>query len=230
MDEQPLNDGSGKSRYSINVNPTSDAVYYICGPSVAWPYLTPTTVQRITTDAQGGYGFSRTNVAITPAGALSLPFPPAVIQQPQSQTILVGQNASFAANAVGTQPLNYQWYFNRNSPVSGAQTKTLLVVNTTASNAGDYTLVVTNLYGSTTSAVATLTLLPPPAISSQSTSNGFQLSGLTIPGITYEVQASTNLADWTIIFTNRSDTNGFLFFNDPTSSINPTRFFRLLFP
>jgi len=56
------------------------------------------------------------------------------------------------------------------------------------------------------------------------------LSSLTIPGITYEVQASTNLTNWEIIFTNRSDTNGFLFFNDPTSSTNPIRFFRLFFP
>jgi hypothetical protein len=56
------------------------------------------------------------------------------------------------------------------------------------------------------------------------------LSCLTIPGITYEVQASTNLTNWTIIFTNRADTNGFLLFNDPTSSTNPVRFFRLWFP
>jgi autotransporter-associated beta strand protein len=229
MDEQPLNDGTGKSRYSINVNPATSLVYYICGPSTAWPYLTPTAVQWITTDSLGGYTLYKTNVAITPAGALSLPAPPAVIQQPQSLTILVGQNASFAANAVGTPPLTYQWYFTTNA-VNGAQGKTLTLLNTTAANAGDYTLVVTNFYGSTTSAVATLTLLPPPAIGSQLASNGFQLSGLTIPGITYVVQASTDLTNWTIIFTNRADTNGFLLFNDPTSTTNPIRFFRLLFP
>jgi autotransporter-associated beta strand protein len=230
MDEQPLNDGSGKSRYSINVNPAASLVYYICGPSISWPYLTPTTVQSIATDSQGGYAFLKISTSITPAGALALPAPPSVIQQPQPQTTLLGQNASFAANAVGTPPLSYQWYFNENAAISSAQNKTLSVVNTTASNAGDYTVVVTNIYGSTTSAVATLTLLPPPAISSQLTSNGFQLSGLTIPGITYEVQASTNLTNWTIIFTNRADTNGFLLFNDPTSATNPIRFFRLLFP
>jgi autotransporter-associated beta strand protein len=230
LDEQPLNDGSGKSRYSINVNPATSLVYYICGPSISWPYLTPTIVQSIATDSQGGYTFVKTSTSITSAGALTLPAPPAVIQQPQPQTILLGQNASFAANAVGTQPLSYQWYFNGNAPVSGAQNKTLSVVNTTASNAGDYTVVVTNIYGSTTSTVATLTLSPPPAIVSQFTSNGFQLSGLTIPGITYQVQASTNFTNWTIIFTNRADTNGFLLFNDPMSSTNPIRFFRLLFP
>jgi autotransporter-associated beta strand protein len=228
MDEQPLNDGSGKSRYSINVNPASALVYYICGPSIAWPYLTPTTVQSIVTDSQGGYSFYKTNTAVTPAGVLALPSSPTVIQQPQPQTILIGQNASFSANAVGTQPLSYQWYLNANTPVTGAQAKTLTLVNTTASNAGDYTLVVTNLYGSTTSAVAALTLLPPPALSSQITSSGYQLSSVTIPGITFEVQASTDLTNWTIIFTNRSDTNGFLLFNDTPA--NPIRFFRLLFP
>jgi hypothetical protein len=114
--------------------------------------------------------------------------------------------------------------------VSGAQSKNLTLVNTTAPNAGDYTIVVTNLYGSTTSAVATLTLLPPPALISQITSNGFQLSGLTIPGITYEVQASIDLTNWTIIFTNHADTNGLLLFNDASFSTNPIRFYRLLFP
>jgi immunoglobulin I-set domain protein len=69
----------------------------------------------------------------------------------------LGKTLFFAANALGTQPLRYQWYFNGNIPVNGAQAKTLSVGNTTASNAGDYTIVVTNLYGSTTSAVATLT-------------------------------------------------------------------------
>jgi autotransporter-associated beta strand protein len=230
MDEQPLNDGSGKSRYSINVNPAISLVYYICGPSIAWPYLTLTTVQSIITDSQGGYTFSNTTTTITPAGLLGLPAPPAIIQQPMSQTILFGQNATFNPTVVGSQPLSYQWYFNTNTPLPDAQTGTLTITNPTVSDVGNYMLVVTNAYGSTTSGVASLTLVPPPSMTSQSTSNGFQLSGLTVPGITYEVQSSTNLTDWTNIFTNHADSNGLLLFNDASYSTNPIRFYRLLFP
>jgi hypothetical protein len=230
MDEQSLNDGTGKSRYSINVNPAIMLVYYICGPSIAWPYLTPTVVQSITTESQGGYTFNRTTTTITPAGALNLPAPPAIIQQPLSQTILLGKNASFNAMAVGSQPLAYQWYFDANTPLAGAQAKTLTLVSPAASNAGYYTLVVTNNYGSTTSGVANLTLVPPPSITSQVTSNRFQLSGLTLPGLAFRVQTSSNLTDWTIIFTNLSDTNGLLQFTDANPSATPIRFFRLLFP
>jgi autotransporter-associated beta strand protein len=230
MDEQPLNDGTGKSRYSINVNPASALVYYICGPSIAWPYLNSTTVQSITTDSQGGYTFIKTGTTITPAGLLSLPAPPAIIQQPLSQTILLGKNATFNAMVVGSQPLAYQWYFDTDTPLPGAQSKTLSLVSAVASNAGNYTLVVTNNYGSTTSAVANLTLAPPPSITSQATSNGFQLSGLSLPGLAFNVQASTNLLDWTTIFTNLSDTNGLLLFTDASVSTTPIRFFRVLFP
>jgi len=230
MEEQPLNDGSGKSRYSMNVNPASELVYYICGPSIAWPYLTPTAVQWITTDSQGGYGFYKTNSAFTFAGVLGLPAPPAIDRQPSAQTIIFGQNARFISSAVGTPPLSYQWYFNTTTALSGAQSTSLALASPASSNAGDYTLVVTNLYGSATSDVATLALVPPPPVTSQLMSNGVQLSGLTVPGIAFEVQASTNLTNWTIIFTNRSDTNGLLQFNDTSVSSNPVRFFRVLFP
>src|SRR5437660_8880915 len=40
--------------------------------------------------------------------------PPSVANQPQSQTVAVGQSASFSVSASGTAPLVYQWYFNGN--------------------------------------------------------------------------------------------------------------------
>lgn len=230
MDEQSLNDGTGKSRYSVNVNPASALVYYICGPSIAWPYLTPTAVQSITTDSQGGYTLGKSSTTITPAGLLGLPSPPAIIQQPVSQTILMGKNATFNTMTVGSQPLTYQWYFNTNTPLAGAQSKTLSLANAASSNAGNYMLVVTNNYGATTSAVANLTLVPPPSITLQTISNGLQLIGLTLPGLAFKVQTSSDLINWTTIFTNLSDTNGLVQFTDSNPSTNPVRFFRILFP
>ena len=39
-------------------------------------------------------------------------FPPAIMDQPQNQTVLAGQMASFTVTATGAQPLDYQWQLN----------------------------------------------------------------------------------------------------------------------
>src|SRR5262249_54916043 len=38
LSEQPLNDGSGSSRYSINVNPLTSLVYYLIGQTTTGPF------------------------------------------------------------------------------------------------------------------------------------------------------------------------------------------------
>src|SRR5579859_4571368 len=44
---------------------------------------------------------------------LNVQAPPGVITQPQSQTVIQGQNVSFSVVASGTGPLSYQWYLRR---------------------------------------------------------------------------------------------------------------------
>jgi hypothetical protein len=62
-------------------------------------------------------------------------------------------------SAAGTPPLHYQWYLN-NSPVAGATESTFSLTQVQAAQAGAYTVVVTNLAGSVTSAVANLVVSP----------------------------------------------------------------------
>jgi hypothetical protein len=88
---------------------------------------------------------------------------PTVTQQPQNFTVTNGLTASFTSAASGTAPLSYQWYFKTNTPVSGGTSSTLTISPATTSQAGYYTLVVTNLYGSATSAPALLTVVVPPS-------------------------------------------------------------------
>jgi hypothetical protein len=92
--------------------------------------------------------------------------PPSITAQPASQAVISGGNATFNVKAWGPAPLAYQWYFN-SSPLSGAVGTNCILTGVTAANMGDYTVVVTNLYGSTTSSVAALTVLLPPAITTQ---------------------------------------------------------------
>src|SRR5581483_6247547 len=62
LDEQPLNDGSGKSRYSVNLNPTAPLVYYVVAKSTAAPYSPSIPAQWITTDDGGNLSLFTTNV------------------------------------------------------------------------------------------------------------------------------------------------------------------------
>jgi hypothetical protein len=93
-----------------------------------------------------------------------LPLRPDITAQPTDQTVFVDQNATFTVGATGQAPLSYQWRFNGTN-LAGAATNTWTITNAQVANAGPYTVVVTNVAGSITSAVATLTvLLPPPTV------------------------------------------------------------------
>ena len=80
-----------------------------------------------------------------------------ITQDPQPSVLVtgVGSNATFTAAAAGTN-LYYQWYFDTNTLIAGANANQLNLVNLQVTNSGGYTLVVTNALGSVTSAVATL--------------------------------------------------------------------------
>ena len=106
------------------------------------------------------------------AGKCRGPQGPSIVTPPQSQSVAVGSNAFFTVKAAGTAPLSYQWVFNGaplsdGTQFSGTATATLWLTNAQPANTGNYTVVVTNLTGSVTSAVGVLTVLAPPSLTAQ---------------------------------------------------------------
>jgi hypothetical protein len=85
--------------------------------------------------------------------------PPSIVTQPQSQMVNAGGNVSFNVVALGSQPLSYQWRFN-NTNIAGATGTSLSLSNVQAANAGNYSVRVTNLFGTVFSSNALLTLTP----------------------------------------------------------------------
>src|SRR5262249_2464813 len=82
-----------------------------------------------------------------------------------------GTLATFTVTAQGASPV-YQWRKNgvnlaNGSNVSGATTSALALANVSASDAANYTVVITNAAGSVTSSIPTLTVISPPAIATQ---------------------------------------------------------------
>ena len=89
------------------------------------------------------------------------PVPPVIASQPQSQAVFGGSTASFSVSASGSQPLGYQWLVNE-SNIPTATNATLVLTNVQLGQSGNlYSVVVTNLGGSTNSSNALLTVLAP---------------------------------------------------------------------
>jgi hypothetical protein len=83
-----------------------------------------------------------------------------------SQVVTENQNAQFSVVASGQTPYSYQWYYNNSGLPS--QTNATLSFSSLWNSGGDYTVVVSNLFSSVTSAPpSVLTVLPdttPPQL------------------------------------------------------------------
>lgn len=105
-------------------------------------------------------------------GGGSTPAPlvaPSISTQPAAVTVTAGSPASFSVVAAGTAPLSYQWKKDGSS-LSGATAATHSIASAQASDAGAYTVVVSNAAGTVPSSSAALTVNVPPAITTQPTS------------------------------------------------------------
>jgi hypothetical protein len=86
--------------------------------------------------------------------------PLAITSQPGDQTIYEGADAAFTVAAVKNGPFNYQWQFNGgNLPDQTNATLNLSIVTT--NQAGIYSVLVANPYGSVESSNAQLTITLP---------------------------------------------------------------------
>ena len=80
-----------------------------------------------------------------------------IVNQPINQTWVAGTPGSISVNATGVGPLSYKWYKN-DVLIETATSATYTVANPTGDNAGTYHVVVSNAYGYSVSADATVSL------------------------------------------------------------------------
>ena len=85
---------------------------------------------------------------------------PAIVRQPLSQTVQGGASVTLNVGATGG-PLYYQW-FQDGAAIPDATQSTLNFDSVSLSDAGNYSVVVSNTAGVTVSDVASLTILVPP--------------------------------------------------------------------
>ena len=154
--------------------------------------------------------------------------PPTIIQQPQSQTVYAGASVLLSVVASGEQPLSFQWRFN-SVDISGAIDSVLVLTNVQSAQAGNYAVAVGNAAGVVISTDAMLTVQsvePLRIISSERMTNGaMRLVLIGEPLQNVVVSASTNLLDWSAIFTNNGQT-GCVEVIDTGATNCATRFYR----
>jgi hypothetical protein len=113
---------------------------------------------------------------------------PRITSQPRNQVGYWGKSVTFTVRAAGVTPLSYQWQKD-SVPLAGATGSSLVLTNLQATNAGNYSVMVTNDCGTNTSSNAYLTM--NPAGVSLALYPGVTIDG--VPGLTYGIQYTTDL-------------------------------------
>ena len=177
-----------------------------------------------TSEARAGNYFA---VVTNPSGSatstvatLAVITAPVLVAQPASLNAAQSSTVNFLVSALGTPSLSYQWRRDGTNllnagNISGVTTTNLRLTAVTAARAGDYSVVVSNSFGSVTSVLATLIISAPPSISSHPASQ----TGIAGSSATFSVSAngSTPLAyQWRFNGINLTDGGGISGATSPT--------------
>lgn len=154
---------------------------------------------------------------------------PRILTQPQGQVGYWGMNASFQVRAGSPLPVTYQWAKD-SFPIPWATNSTFTLTNLNFSDAGNYSVSISNAVAGVTSVDASLIVNPA----------GVTLGlypGLTIQGVvgrTYGIEFTTSVSNsnqWTTL-TTMTLTNPVELFTDTNADAslpsNPQRFYRVV--
>ncbi len=166
------------------------------------------TISNVQVGAAGSYAVVVTNTigSVTSSAATltvtASAVAPTISTQPQNVTVTAGVSAAFSVSAAGTSPLSYQWK-KGTATIAAATNATYSIASTLLTDAGSYSVVVTNSAGTATSGSATLTVNPPlaaPTITLQPTSEtvatghdvSFSVATTANPAASYQWWISTD--------------------------------------
>jgi len=143
---------------------------------------------------------SNSSHSITSAPAiLTVRTAPIVVQQPQPQIADPGSNAVFSVAATGATPFTYQWQFN-GAPISGANGSAFTATSVNYTNAGNYSVLISNSLGMTNSQSAEL-IVRPKLTAASLANNAFHFTLNGTPGKHYVLETSSNSLNWSLLTT-----------------------------
>lgn len=129
------------------------------------------TLSNVTTGDTGPYQVVVSNSVSSATSSVALllvtNYPVVITNQPVDASVGAGGPASFSVGVTGTPPFRYQW-FHEAAPVANATNQTLVVNNAQLTDAGIYSVQISNLNNTVTSSNALLVVTNiPVTITSQ---------------------------------------------------------------
>ena len=163
-----------------------------------------------------------------------LNLPPEILQQPASQPAFPGTSITLSVTLFGTTPYSFQWLSN-DIAIVGATNGMLTIPDFAIGDAANYSVMVSNAWGSAASAVASVTAETAPVISNITMpANGNPtLNCQSQPNVTSRLWATTNLAvqaAWTAIFTNSVTSPGGAWQFTDTNGLDQQKYYRISTP
>ncbi len=123
---------------------------------------------------------------------------PTITTQPVSESVTVGQTATFSVVATGSPAPTYQWYGN-GTAISGATASSYTTPATTSANNGEtFYVIVTNSAGSVTSNTVTLTVTSATCGAVTAAPTGLTVTSTTSSSIGLSWTAPTPPANCTV--------------------------------
>jgi len=157
--------------FEVSSNGDYSVLYSFCMPIGAYPACAMVQGQDgnlYGATAEGGTNYPAAGIIFQ----WPLSAPPFIIHQPISRNNLIGAAMSLPVLAGGTAPLSYQWQVNGANltdagDITESTNATLSFSDLSTNDAGSYTVVVSNAFGSITSAVAVVSPGVLPSIITQ---------------------------------------------------------------
>jgi hypothetical protein len=190
--------------FTVSATGTTNLYYQwkLDGANISGATAASYTITNVQPMHEGVYTAVVTNIAgmaISSNAMLTVLVPPSILTQPESQNVRIGESVGFNVKVAGTEPLFYQWR-RGGELLDGANASSLILTDVQSSDAGNYSVIVTNAAGSITSDSAELVIDLPPGPTFESialnASGEIELVLHGAPGTVYLIQTSTNLVDW----------------------------------
>jgi hypothetical protein len=121
------------------------------------------------------------------------PVPPVLTSQPQDLIVGAGTPVALSAVASGSGTLSYSWWKD-NTLMRGKTNPSILLSQPTASDGGNYVVVVTNSFGSITSSPALVTVIGAPVATLNPASNYMVSAFPGTRGYQYQADCTATLS------------------------------------